>query len=164
MVKVFIWRELVKILRKAGEAAFDLIKCFEGFRPKAYWCPGKILTIGYGTTIGVKAGDVVTHEEALQLLKRDISYFEDVVNSCVTVPLTQSQFDALISFVYNVGATAFKNSTLLRKLNDSDYAGAANEFTRWSFVKKVFLPGLKRRRDAEKALFLKHGIHHPTLH
>jgi lysozyme len=80
------------------------------------------------------------------------------VNQLATVPLTQNQFDALCDFVFNVGAGNFEESTLLRKLNDGDYGGAASEFDRWVHSGQTVLPGLVRRRAAEKALFLKDRI------
>ncbi len=133
--------------------AYDLIKCFEGFRRKAYYCPGMKLTVGYGTTRGVKPGMVVTHEQALELLKRDVQVFAEAINRLVKVPLNQNQFDALVSFVYNIGEGAFQKSTLLRLLNARKYEEASAQFSRWRFIQKVASPGLANRRAAERALF-----------
>ena len=116
----------------------------------------KYLTIGYGHYgADVKPDMKVTKEEAMQLLRNDIKWAEDVVNNNVTVPLTQNQFDALVSFVFNTGPNALPNSTLLKKLNSGDYKGAAAEFDKW--VKddsKKTLPGLVKRRAEEKSVFL----------
>lgn len=116
----------------------------------------KYLTIGYGHYgADVKPNMKITKEEAMQLLKNDIKWAEDVVNNNVTVPLTQNQFDALVSFVFNTGPNALPNSTLLKKLNSGDYKGAAAEFDKW--VKddsKKTLPGLVKRRAEEKSVFL----------
>lgn len=121
----------------------------------AYKCPAGVYTIGYGHTKGVKKGLKITKKEAEAFLREDIEQFENGVNKYVSVPLTQNQFDALVSFVYNVGLGAFKTSTMRKKLNTKDYAGAANEFLRWNKSNGVVLTGLIRRRNAEKTLFEK---------
>jgi lysozyme len=138
---------------RPSSKSYDLIKCFEGFRHKAYYCPGMKLTVGYGTTRGVKPGTTVTHEQAVELLKRDVLVFSEVVNRLIKVPLNQNQFDALVSFVYNIGEGNFQKSTLLRLLNARKYEEASAQFVRWRFVKGLVMPGLVRRRDAERALF-----------
>lgn len=134
-------------------AATDLIKCFEGFRPKAYYCPGMKLTVGYGTARGVTPGMTVTHEQAIELLNRDVKIFAETIKRLVKVPLNQNQFDALVSFVYNIGESQFRTSTMLRLLNKGDYEGASKQFPRWRFSLGIPWPGLVRRRDAERALF-----------
>lgn len=139
--------------RKPTQAALDLIKCFEGFKPKAYWCPGQKLTIGYGTTRGVTEGMVVTHEQAIEMLERDVQVFAAAINRLVKVFLTQNQFDALVSFVYNIGEGAFAKSTMLQHLNKGEYEKASEQFPRWRFSMGIPLPGLVRRRVAERALF-----------
>ena len=126
----------------------------------AYLCPAKVWTIGIGTTVypnglKVKKGDKCTQEQALEYLQHDLKSFEKTVNDSVKVDLTQNQFDALVSLTYNIGSTAFKNSTLLKKLNAKDYAGAADQFLVWNKGGGKVLKGLVRRRDAERALFLK---------
>ena len=141
-----------------------LIQTYEGFSGKAYKCPNRILTIGWGHTQGVKKGDVCSKEQALIYLRQDLAVAADAVNRLVTVPLNQNQFDALCDFVFNIGAKKFKTSTLLKKLNQSDYQGAANQFSRWVYGgdqdgdgdvdRKDALPGLIKRRKAEKNLFL----------
>lgn len=133
----------------------DLVKRFEGFRSKPYRCPAGIATIGYGHTEGVTLSDPpITEEEAAALLHRDIQIFGAGVLRLVTVPLTQGQFDALVSFAYNVGLGNLQRSTLLRKLNAGDYAAAADEFSRWTRARGgQILAGLVRRRTAERGLF-----------
>lgn len=112
------------------------------------------LTIGYGHTSNVYIGQKITKEQAFELLKEDLLNSQNSINSLVTVPLNQNQFDALVSFVYNIGHTAFKKSTLLKKLNNNDYLGASNEFKRWNKAKGQILDGLIDRRLKEKNLFL----------
>lgn len=136
-----------------SQKGLDLIKSFEGLRLSAYRCPADIPTIGYGTTSGVKMGDTITKERAEELLREDVKRFEAQVFRLVKVPLSQGQFDALVSFVYNLGAGNLSNSTLLRLLNAGDYAGAAAQFDRWTKAGGKVLPGLVRRRAAERALF-----------
>lgn len=119
----------------------------------AYKCPSGVYTIGYGHTSGVKKGQKISKAQAEAYLREDVAKFENGVNKYVSAPLTQNQFDALVSFTYNCGLTAFKNSTLRKKLNAKDYAGAGNELLRWNKANGVVLEGLKRRRNAEKALF-----------
>lgn len=131
----------------------ELIRAFEGLELKAYKCPAGVLTIGYGHTKTVTAGMVITEEEAEALLREDLLWVEETINNKVTVPLTQSQYDALASFIYNVGSGAFTKSTLLRKLNTGDYVGASAEFKRWNKADGRVLKGLVRRRKAEQELF-----------
>lgn len=138
---------------RTSQAGLDLIKKFEGCRLTAYKCPSGVWTIGYGHTNGVKKGQKISRSRAESFLREDLRRFENGVNSAVFVPLTQNQFDALISFCFNCGLTAFKESTLRKKLNAKDYDGASKEFLRWNKSKGVVLDGLKRRRNAEKALF-----------
>jgi lysozyme len=132
----------------------ELIQRHEGLRLKAYRCPADVPTIGYGSTLGVQMGDEITKAQAIELLMADIERFEDAVRRHVNVPLTQHQFDALVSFAFNVGVGAFQRSTLLRKLNAGDYRGAADELPRWSKGGGKVLAGLVRRREDERALFL----------
>ena len=112
----------------------ELIKRFEGCRLKAYKCPAGVWTIGYGHTNNVRPDDVITQEEAEELLKRDIKVHEDNVKRLVKSSLTQGQFNALVSFEYNIGYGAFANSTLLKLLNAQNYDAAAKQFIRWVFV------------------------------
>lgn len=139
---------------KTSSAGIALIKKFEGFSPVPYTCPAGKPTIGYGHVI--KPGETFTtlHEhQADALLKRDLANREQAVTLLVKVPLTQGQFDALVSFVYNLGVPALKTSTLLKRLNQGKYDQAADNFQRWVFVGKTKLKGLENRRAAEWALF-----------
>ena len=138
---------------RINEAGLNLIKDFEGCRLKAYLCPAGVWTIGYGHTQGVKPDMVINQLQAERFLRQDLKRFEDAVTSLVKVPITLNQFSALVSFAYNVGVGALYDSTLLRKLNKKDYKGAANEFLRWNKAGGKVLPGLTRRRLAEKDLF-----------
>jgi len=140
---------------KTGINGLNIIKEFEGLRLQAYKCPADRWTIGYGHTAGVSANDVITEAQATSLLCQDVAESERAVNHYVHGPLTQNQFDALVSFVFNLGVGNFRTSTLLKKLNAGDNDGAAQEFGRWIHAGGKALPGLVRRRAAERALFLK---------
>ncbi|HHJ4404335.1 TPA: lysozyme [Citrobacter freundii] len=139
-----------------------LIKCFEGCRLTAYPDPGTggaPWTIGYGWTHPidgkpVKPGMTIDQETADRLLKTGLVGYENDVLKVVRVKLTQGQFDALVSFAYNVGSRALSTSTLLKKLNAGDIKGAADEFLRWNKSGGKVMPGLTNRREAERALFL----------
>jgi len=138
---------------KTGKKGLDLIKHFEGLRLNAYQCSAHVWTIGYGHTAGVQPGDTVTDEQAEALLLQDIAEAERSVNHSLTVPVTQNQFDALVSFTFNVGSGNLRASTLLKKLCAGNTAGAAEEFLRWVNAGGKKSPGLLVRREAEKALF-----------
>lgn len=138
---------------KTSQNGINLIKEFEGCRLTAYKCPAGVWTIGYGHTNGVKSGQKISQQQAESFLAEDIKKFESGVNSAVSVSLNQNQFDALVSFSFNCGIGALKSSTLLKKLNAGDYNGASNELLRWNKANGKVLEGLKRRRNAEKALF-----------
>lgn len=139
---------------KASQNAIDLIKRFEGFSPEPYLCPAKVWTIGYGSTHGItKNTPPVTEQQAEEMLLSDLREFEHDINDLVKVPLTQNQFDALVSFVYNVGSGAFRKSTLLRMLNQGKYDKVPYELARWNKAGGKILPGLTRRRAAEAALW-----------
>lgn len=131
-----------------------LIQAHEGLRLDAYRCPADVPTIGYGSTRGVQMGDSITEAQATELLMADIERFEDGVDRYVEVPLNQNQYDALVSFAFNLGVGALRDSTLLQKLNAKDYQGAADEFPRWVNAGGRELAGLVKRRAAERALFL----------
>lgn len=147
---------------QVSDAGIELIKSFEGFRANAYPDPksgGEPWTVGYGTTKfpsgrPVKKGDYVTPAQAEMYLREDVKKFASSVDALVTVPLKQCQYDALVSFVYNLGATNFRKSTLLKKLNAKDYKGAADEFLCWVSPGSSVEAGLRRRRTAERDLFL----------
>lgn len=138
---------------RTSKNGLALIRQAEGLRLRAYKCPAGVWTIGFGTTAGVKEGQVITKERAEELLRDDVKRFEDQVLRLVKVPLTQGQLDALVSFTYNLGAANLGNSTLLRLLNAGDYKGAAAQFDRWTKAGGKELPGLVKRRAAERALF-----------
>lgn len=136
----------------------DIIKKHEGLRLEAYLpTPNDVWTIGYGHTHTTKQGMKITAGQAESLLRKDILWVEKAVNKLVVVPLTQNQFDALSSIVFNIGEGAFSTSTLLRLLNSGDYEGAANQFPRWNKQKGRVLNGLTKRRQEERQLFLKKG-------
>lgn len=139
---------------KVSNNGINLIKRFEGLELKSYKDSVGILTIGYGHTNAVKAGDVVTGEQADAFLREDLQVAELTVNTNVKVKLTQGQFDALVSFVFNLGSGNFVKSTLIKKLNAGDYAGAADEFGKWGNAGGKKLPGLVKRRAAEREVFL----------
>ena len=152
-------------LQNINPAGLNLVKEFEGLhkllpggKVGAYLDPVNVWTIGYGHTKGVKPGDVITKQKAEDLLKEDMEEFEKVVEKYVSVPLNSNQFSALVSFTFNVGDGAFNGSTLRKLLNQSKYDAAAEQFTRWVYGtvngKRVKLPGLVRRREAERRLFL----------
>jgi len=139
---------------KTSNAGIALIKRFEGYSCVPYLCPADKWTIGYGHVI--KPGETFTHiteQEATELLMKDLVKFETAVSLLVKVPITQGQFDALVSFTYNLGAGALKSSTLLKRLNEKLYDIAADNFQRWVYAKNKKLPGLVRRRAAEWELF-----------
>lgn len=142
-------------LTKIGEKGLNLIKEFEGLRLVAYKCPAGVWTIGYGHTYRVKEGDIITEKEATAFLLDDISAAEDIVaGSTMDVELTQNQFDALVSFAYNVGAKNFSDSTLLSKVKvNPDDPTISNEFKKWVYAGKELLTGLVRRRKAEAELY-----------
>ena len=138
-----------------SQKGIDLIKNFEGCRLTAYRCPANILTIGYGHTgSDVVTGQKITQEQAEKLLKTDLLVHCNNVSRMVKVPLTQNQFDALVSFEFNVGYGNFASSTMLKLLNQKKYREAAAQFDRWVYANRKVLAGLVKRRAAEKALFL----------
>jgi len=138
---------------KASEKGLSLIRSFEGLRLLAYKDLGGIVTIGYGTTAGVKMGDTVTKAEAEELLRLDVQRFVDHIAALVTVPLNQNHIDALAALVYNIGPSAFAQSTLLKRINDGRHDLAASEFERWVNAGGKRINGLVRRRAAERALY-----------
>jgi len=149
---------------RASANCYDLIKAFEGLHAvkadgtvRAYICPAGKWTIGYGSTKGVRSGMNISKAEAEELLVKDVNEFESAVNRLVKVPLTQNQFDALVSFAFNVGEGNLARSTLLRKLNTGDYDSVPAELNRWNKARVngelTALKGLTRRRSAEGALF-----------
>ena len=146
--------KLKKGLMTVSAAGLALIAGFEGFSEFAYEpLKGDKLTIGFGHTEGVLPGDHISLEAGVQLLRRDAQIYERAVNRYVTVPLKQHQFDALVSFTYNVGVDRFKTSTLLQCLNNGDLAGVNAQWMRWVYFKGEVVQGLVNRRKRELAVF-----------
>lgn len=133
------------------------LKELEGFRAKAYKDTGGVWTIGYGTIkwLGkpVEAGQTITDKEAALALQADLAWAQTAVNQLVRVPLKQHMFDALVSFVYNIGESAFSKSTMLRLLNEGKFDLAAEQFKRWNQDNGKVIPGLVSRRKVEESLF-----------
>lgn len=138
-----------------SEKGIKLIKNFEGCRLEAYKCPAGIWTVGYGHTGStVHQGLKISQSEADSLLKTDLIIHCNNVSKLVKVPLNQNQFDALVSLEYNIGYGNFSRSTLLKLLNTKNYKDAGEQFAVWRLGGGKILPGLVRRRKAEKDLFL----------
>ena len=126
------------------------IAAYEGYSDRAYTpIPGDVPTIGFGTTGGVKPGDTITPQRALVRLLHDAGKFERAVKGCVTVPLYPHEFSSFVSLAYNIGGTAFCNSTLVKKVNAFDYADACREILRWDRAQGRQVRGLTIRRQAE---------------
>lgn len=152
---------------KPSPNVISLVKLSEGFSSKPYRCPAGIPTIGYGTThypSGVEVSmqdSSITEAQAIEYCLHELQADADTVNKFVKVTVNQNQFDALVDFVYNAGAGAFKQSTLLKLINQCNFALAAYEFDKWIFGHdpktggSIRLKGLVTRRNAEKNLFLK---------
>lgn len=140
-------------MRKYSTAGMKLTEQFEGLSLQAYKDIAGVWTNGYGNTHNVVPGSMITEDQATADLVANIEGAEFVVNRTVCVPLTQGQFDALVDFVFNLGSGNFQSSTLLRKLNAKDYAGASEEFIKWNHSGGVVVEGLTKRRLAEQALF-----------
>ena len=130
-----------------------LIKKFEGCELEAYRCPAGVWTIGFGTIKDVKEGDRITKDEANHLLEEEMIEYESYINDMVDVPLEQNQFDALCSWVFNLGPKNLSESTLLRVLNDGKYEEVPQQIKRWNKANGEVLTGLIRRREAEALLF-----------
>ena len=145
-----------------SKAGIELIKLYEGCRLTAYKCPAGVWTIGIGHTgtvngVKISAGMKITEAKAEELLRSDLQRFESAVNALILpyCPLNPYQFDALVSICFNIGITAFSRSTLVKLLTQKRYAEAAEQFLRWNKGGGKVLPGLVKRRNAERALFLK---------
>lgn len=143
-----------------GDRGLDLIRAFEGFRADPYLDAVGVPTIGYGSTYypdgqRVRLTDPpISEPEARRLMQATLAEFEDGIADALQVEVTQSQFDALVCWAFNIGVSAAQNSTLMKKLNSGDYFGAADQFLRWNKAGGVVLRGLSRRREAERELFL----------
>lgn len=143
---------------KTSKAGLALIKEHEGLRLESYLCPAKVWTIGYGHTSAagvpvVTRGMRISSARAEEILINDLSNFEGVITRLVKVPLTQNQFDALVSFVFNLGESNFRKSTLLKQLNKGHYADVPAQLMRWTKAGGRELPGLVRRRRDEAKLW-----------
>lgn len=155
---------------KVSQKCIDNIKKDEGVRQRPYQCPALLWTVGVGHVIDpnhakvplaqrkalpIPAGwdRVVSMEEIDEILRKDLARFEQGVSRLITAPLTQGQFDALVSFSFNVGLGNLQNSTLRMKVNRQDYEGAAEQFLVWTKAGGKVLPGLVKRRTHEKEMF-----------
>jgi lysozyme len=146
---------------RTSEQGRKLITQFEGEILKVYLDPVGLPTVGVGHLVKPNEKDVyplgkkITKAESQDLLSKDLARFEGSINSLVKVPLTQNQFDALVSLVFNIGTSAFQNSSVLRRLNEKNYQAAADAFLMWVKSQGKVLRGLQNRRRAERALFLR---------
>ena len=138
---------------KISQEGISLIKKFEGCEYNAYKCAADVLTIGYGHTKDVKEGDLVTKQEAENLLTKDLEEFEESVIEAVDMPMSQHQFDALVSWTFNLGPSNLNSSTMLKVLNKGDYEDVPAQIKRWNKAGGKVLEGLTRRREAEALLF-----------
>jgi len=138
-----------------SKEGIELIKNFEGCELKSYQDSVGVWTIGFGHTKDVKEGDEINQEHAEFMLTEEMPEYEGYINNMVKVPLEQNKFDALCSWVYNLGPTNLKNSTLLTVLNQERYKEVPQEIKRWNKAGGVVLNGLVRRREAEALLFEK---------
>ena len=141
-------------MKTISQKGLSLIKKWEGLELEAYRDTGKVWTIGYGHTHEVRAGQKITPEQAEQFLREDLQQAESAVNRLVKKPLRQQEYDALVSFVFNIGEGQFKSSTMLKMLNKGDMLHAASQFMRWTFDNRKFIQGLEYRRRDEMNLFL----------
>ena len=146
---------------KISQQGIDFIKQFEGFRAKAYLCSAKVPTIGYGSTRYADGTPVslrdpaITEAVGLALFKDTLTTYEKAVTKAVKVPLEQYEFDALVSLCYNIGVGNLASSTLVRLLNEDEARiEVARQFLRWNRANSVVIPGLTRRREAEREMFL----------
>lgn len=139
---------------RISDKGLGIITHFEGLSAKPYVCPAGYLTIGYGHLVKENSPHFVTKAQALELLKHDVAIAEQAVKRLISAPLTQYQFDALVSFTFNVGAGALQRSSLRACANRGDFFGASEQFLRWVYGGGRKLKGLILRRNAEKMLFL----------
>jgi GH24 family phage-related lysozyme (muramidase) len=151
----------VEVVSKPGIKNIELIKKHEGLRLQAYLpTPNDKWTIGYGHTKTAQKGMVITEERAEELLRQDVAWVEAAIAKLVKVKLTQNQYDALASLIFNIGEGAFARSSVLRELNEGNYQDAANAFMMWNKQrskttgKMNVLKGLTKRREEERNLFL----------
>lgn len=146
--------------RPINDAGLALVRAFEGLRTESYRCPAGVWTIGYGHTGDVQPGQRISAKQAEQLLRDDLAACGEQIEALIRVPLSDCQFAALVSFVFNAGAGSLRSSSLRRRLNDGDYDGVPSELAKWVKAtdprtgRKVSLAGLVRRRAAEGDLWL----------
>jgi lysozyme len=138
---------------KTSKDGLQLIKDFEGLELSAYKCAAGVWTIGYGHIKGVQEGMSISEARANEMLNEELTEYENYINKGVTVPLSQCQFDAMVSWVYNLGNGNLTSSTLLKVLNSGDYAGVPAQMLRWNKAGGKVLAGLTRRRQAEADMF-----------
>ena len=148
---------------KTSEKGIDLLKILEegkGFSSKSYLCPAGKRTIGYGHVILPDDNIIepITEDQAEDILEKDVNAAEDAINKYVKVPLTQNQFDALVCFVFNVGRTNFKTSTLLKFINEQLWDKIPKQFMRWVYHDKTLIKGLENRRKIEVRLWNNENI------
>jgi lysozyme len=153
-------KNFIMKITKISENGINLIKKFEGLSLKPYLCPAKIPTIGYGNTFYKNGKKVtlndkpITEQKAVEMLKQSLEKFEQYVDSYCIDTVTQNQFDALVSFCYNLGPTNLKSSTLLKKVNNNpNDPTIKDEFMKWTKASGRKLAGLVKRRDAESTLY-----------
>ncbi len=146
-------------MRRSSDRVRELIKSTEELRTSPYKCPAGVSTIGYGTTVYPNGKRVritdhpITKEKAEAYFNHSVGEVEKAIERLVTAPLQDCMFDALVSFVYNIGVTKFSASTLLKRLNECDYLAACDEIVKWHHVNGKDSNGLKKRRAAEIAMF-----------
>ena len=138
---------------KISQEGLSLIKKFEGCELNSYKCAAGVPTIGFGSTHGIEMGMSISKARAEELLLEDISKFEDIVDKSVTVALDQHQFDALVSWTFNLGGGNLNSSTMLKVINAGDYEDVPEQIKRWNKANGKVLEGLIRRREAEALLF-----------
>ena len=143
-----------------SEEGKQLVKKFEGCELTAYKCSASVWTIGYGRTTDVKEGDTCTQEQADAWLEEELPVFGAYVTAAVAVPLEQNEYDALVSWTYNLGPTNLNNSTMLKVLNDNKKADVPAQIKRWNKSAGKVSEGLIRRREAEALLFEGKEWHH----
>lgn len=155
------------MMRHVTEAGLNLIKWFEGFSPTIYNCPAGYPTIGYGHVVLAHEQDQfatgITPAQAIELLRKDLGISERAVLRLISVPLTDGQFDALVSFTFNLGAGALQRSTLRRKVNRGEHEGVPAELMKWVWAAGKRMPGLVRRRRAEALVYSSEPSKHAAL-
>tara|TARA_Y100001951_G_C11286843_1_gene269311 strand:- start:1764 stop:2207 length:444 start_codon:yes stop_codon:yes gene_type:complete len=138
---------------KISEEGIELLKKFEGCKLEAYQDSVGVWTIGYGHTKGVYKGMTISQDDAEEMLEEEMEEYEGYIEEYVEVPLSQNEFDALVCWVYNLGPTNLRNSTLLMVLNQSKFDEVPEQIKRWNKAGGEVLKGLVRRREAEALLF-----------